>query len=69
MQKGHVNPYEAVLMHKELNSLNSMAIHFGTFRLSDENYIDPVNDLYGAMLKLNPKNPFRALDEGESWEI
>eukprot|EP00095_Tigriopus_kingsejongensis_P006694 maker-scaffold25_size650667-snap-gene-1.22 protein:Tk06694 transcript:maker-scaffold25_size650667-snap-gene-1.22-mRNA-1 annotation:"n-acyl-phosphatidylethanolamine-hydrolyzing phospholipase d" len=37
----HVNPAEAVLMHKDLQSHKSMGIHWGTFKLTKEYYLEP----------------------------
>ncbi|RYE14451.1 MAG: hypothetical protein EOP34_06540 [Rickettsiales bacterium] len=68
MKGSHTNPYEAALIHKELNSKNSIAIHHSTFRLSDESYDDPINDLAKAIEELNIEN-FKILDFGESIEI
>lgn len=41
----HMNPNDALLAHKDLHSKRSMAMHFGTFQLSDESYWDPLIDL------------------------
>jgi L-ascorbate metabolism protein UlaG (beta-lactamase superfamily) len=68
MKESHTNPYEAALIHKELDSKNSIAIHHSTFRLSDESYDDPIDDLDRAIEELNIKN-FKILDFGESIEI
>ncbi len=37
----HVNPPEAIRIHQETNSQQSIASHWGTFKLSDE----PVGEL------------------------
>lgn len=70
MKSAHVNPYEAALAHLDLNAHYSMAIHFGTFNLSDEGYNQPVEDLHIALKQLNiSTEKFKILDEGESWQI
>jgi N-acyl-phosphatidylethanolamine-hydrolysing phospholipase D len=42
MKPQHVNPEEAVQLHIELQSRRSMAIHLGTFALTDESMDEPV---------------------------
>lgn len=70
MQQMHINPEEAVLAHKDLNSINSMAIHFGTFKLSDEAYYQPVADLNAALKKFEIySNNFQAIGVGKTWKI
>ncbi len=51
MQYAHNSPEEAVLAHVELQSKLSIAMHFGTFNLSDEGYDEPLNDLQAAIRK------------------
>jgi L-ascorbate metabolism protein UlaG (beta-lactamase superfamily) len=63
----HCTPLEAVKIHMEVNSKQSVASHFGTFPLADESSDDPVNDLRLAVEKFGiPSSQFRALREGES---
>ncbi|MFN7038420.1 MAG: MBL fold metallo-hydrolase [Alphaproteobacteria bacterium] len=69
MKASHTTPHEAVIIHQELNSKNSIAIHYGTFRLSDESYDDPINDLKKSIEDLKPLYPFITLECGESWKI
>jgi len=66
----HTNPEEAVLAHKELNSKYSMAIHYGTFKLSDEEINQPGEDLLTSLASHNiDPNHFRLIKEGDNWEI
>ncbi len=51
MEPVHLNPSDAVQAHLDLQSKQSMAIHFGTFKLSDEGIDDPSNDLWEALKK------------------
>jgi N-acyl-phosphatidylethanolamine-hydrolysing phospholipase D len=37
----HVNPPEAVQIHQDLQSRYSIAMHWGTFRLADEELAEP----------------------------
>ena len=37
----HVNPEEAIKIHKDIGSLKSVGMHWGTFKLTYENYLEP----------------------------
>ena len=41
MRFDHVNPEEAVLIHQDLKSKVSFGIHWGTFKLTLESYMEP----------------------------
>ena len=56
MKDMHMNPEDAVLAHLDLQSKKSIGMHFGTFKLSDEKFEDPVNDLEMAKKKLSVSN-------------
>jgi L-ascorbate metabolism protein UlaG (beta-lactamase superfamily) len=45
MSAQHINPAEAVEAHRALGASQTMAIHFGTFRLADDGQDQPVSDL------------------------
>ncbi|HEY0652325.1 MAG TPA: MBL fold metallo-hydrolase [Chryseosolibacter sp.] len=66
MSPVHTSPDDAVKVHLDLKSKQSIGIHFGTFPLADEGYNDPVNDLTSALKKHNvsPAN-FVTLKQGE----
>ena len=51
MKSHHVNPEEAVQIHKELRTQKSVAIHWGTFILTDEPLDEPPKRLAGALQK------------------
>lgn len=56
----HMNPEDAILAHKDLESRYSVAMHFGTFQLSDESYWDPLIDFNKALIHHEvPENEFR----------
>jgi L-ascorbate metabolism protein UlaG (beta-lactamase superfamily) len=42
MQSAHANPAEAVRIHRELGARRSVAMHWGTFQLTDEGREEPV---------------------------
>lgn len=51
MKHQHVNPEEAVRIHQDLQSIFSIAIHWGTFALSNEYFLDPPRLLREALEK------------------
>ncbi len=65
MKEFHMNPEEAVQAHLDLESKRSMAIHFGTFRLTDEGINDPVKHLQESLTARNLSN-FIAPDHGQT---
>jgi L-ascorbate metabolism protein UlaG (beta-lactamase superfamily) len=63
----HCDPLDAVKIHMEVSSRQSVGSHFGTFPLADESKDDPAHDLTMALQQLGvPSHQFRALREGES---
>lgn len=67
MKDMHVNPEEAVFIHKELRSKLSIAGHWGTFKLSAEDIDEPIQDLEKAKTKHSIKdNEFIYLGIGET---
>ena len=48
MRDAHMNPAEAVLAHREVGARRSLAMHWGTFQLTDEVREDPVRALEAA---------------------
>jgi N-acyl-phosphatidylethanolamine-hydrolysing phospholipase D len=65
----HANPYEAVQIHKDLRSLKSVAIHWGSFPLGEENMKDPPKQLKMALEKENiEETEFFTLEHGATIE-
>ncbi|MDO8696213.1 MAG: MBL fold metallo-hydrolase [Pseudomonas sp.] len=70
MRDNHMNPDDAVQAHQQLASQCSMAIHFGTFNLSDEEQFAPTQELTQALLARQvPAAQFRAPKPGEQWLV
>jgi N-acyl-phosphatidylethanolamine-hydrolysing phospholipase D len=51
MKPVHVDPPEAVRIHQDMNSQQSIASHWGTFKLSDEPIGEPPRYLEKALKK------------------
>ncbi len=70
MKPMHVNPAEAIQIHKDVGAEISFGMHFGTFPLADDGMNDPENDFTQAMQQ--PQNAgvnFKLLTEGDTFQI
>ncbi|KAM8972107.1 N-acyl-phosphatidylethanolamine-hydrolyzing phospholipase D [Pelodytes ibericus] len=67
MKSQHVDPEEAVRIHADVRANSSLGIHWGTFALANEHYLDPPIKLSEALQQygLNPDD-FFVLNHGES---
>jgi L-ascorbate metabolism protein UlaG (beta-lactamase superfamily) len=63
MKDAHMNPAEAVLVHRETGAHRSIAMHWGTFQLTDEGRDDPVRALEAAR---GNADDFAAMELGAS---
>jgi L-ascorbate metabolism protein UlaG (beta-lactamase superfamily) len=66
MKDAHMNPAEAVRVHREVGARRSVAMHWGTFQLTDEGYNEPVKALEAA---LGTADDFVALAPGASTSV
>jgi L-ascorbate metabolism protein UlaG (beta-lactamase superfamily) len=65
----HIDPAEALAASRALESQVSLAMHYGTFRLSDESFEAPVEDLDRALASApagRPGTDFRVVDFGQA---
>ncbi|MFP8490051.1 MBL fold metallo-hydrolase [Gracilimonas sp. Q87] len=70
MKPMHVNPEEAIQVHKDVGAEISFGMHFGTFPLADDGMKDPENDFSSAMQKSENRGVnFKLLTEGDSFSI
>ena len=66
----HVNPDEAVQIHRDLRAKRSIGIHWGTFELSDESLDQPTRDLVQAVREHGlPSAEFTVMAIGETRPI
>ncbi len=67
MAKHHVNPEEALRIHRDVRARRSVAIHWGTFILTDEPLDEPPMRLRQARENLGlPARAFEVLQHGET---
>ena len=70
MKDIHLNPIEAVQAHLDLNSQQSLGIHFGVFQLTWEAINEPIADLAVALeAKSLVPQTFWVLEPGKWAEI
>lgn len=70
MRGQHVDPAEAVQLHRELGCRRSLAIHWGAFELADEPLDEPPALLAEALREQGvPAEEFRAIKIGARWPL
>ncbi|KAM6320742.1 N-acyl-phosphatidylethanolamine-hydrolyzing phospholipase D [Aegotheles albertisi] len=70
MKYQHVDPEEAVRIHIDVQAKKSVAIHWGTFALANEYYLDPPVRLNEALERYGlKKEDFFVLNHGESRDL
>ena len=69
MKYAHINPEEAFKIHQDLKSKLSFGIHWGTFKLTLEPYLEPKERSLELMAQNPQLEPFKVLTIGESVEI
>lgn len=70
MESVHINPVEAVQLHRDVGARLSVAMHWGAFQLADEGRDDPVRELVAARAAAGvPEADFRILPPGASVAI
>jgi len=66
----HIDPTEAVRAHVELDAAASLAVHFGTFELSDDGQHEPVDALARALAAASlPAGAFTAPTFGSGYDF
>ena len=68
MAPAHMDPHDAVKAHADLGASASAAMHWGSFRLTDEGIEAPLRRLEEAKREAGlDESVFRVLAHGESW--
>jgi L-ascorbate metabolism protein UlaG (beta-lactamase superfamily) len=67
MESSHLSPADVIKAHEKLKAKRSIAIHFGTFKLGDDGYTEPVDLLKQELAKGSRQlqSSFHILDLGE----
>lgn len=66
MKYVHTNPAEAIQAHQDLGARMSFGMHWGTFQLTDEPRLEPLEKINRLTKEKNILN-FKVLDFGESY--
>ncbi|XP_069142015.1 N-acyl-phosphatidylethanolamine-hydrolyzing phospholipase D-like [Argopecten irradians] len=67
MEPQHIDPMEAVKIHEDVKSKTSVGIHWGTFKLTKEFYLEPRDQLKEEVKKAElPKDSFVTIKHGET---
>lgn len=70
MRNSHVNPAEAVQVFNTIKPDYAMAVHFGTFHLTNEGIDEPIIALDKALNEAElTQQQFRVLQVGETWQV
>ena len=70
MSPSHIDPIESVEVFRRLGAANALAVHWGTFRLSEEGIDDPPALLAKELARQGiAAGRFRATEVGRPWEI
>jgi N-acyl-phosphatidylethanolamine-hydrolysing phospholipase D len=65
-----MDPYEACKVHTEIGSMHTLGVHWGTFMMSDEHYLDPKKDFEAGRVKLGlPAGSIITKCFGETFKI
>ena len=63
----HTDPFEGMLLQRELKIKKAIGIHYGTFDLADDNQDEPLEDLKKA--KLDPRYKDQIFEIGPSGTV
>ena len=67
MESQHIDPEQAVKIHIDIKSKKSVGVHWGTFALANEFYLEPKTKLAEEVKNHNlSPNCFITIEHGES---
>lgn len=70
MHPMHINPEEAVKIHLDVKAKQSIGMHWGTFKLTDEPFLEPVEQLerFATADRLS-NSTFKTIKHGETLQL
>lgn len=66
MQAMHINPAEALQIHHDVGAKQSIGMHWGTFKLTDEPFLEPKLQLEGLVNSNTTATDFITLQHGQT---
>lgn len=70
MKAQHIDPYEAVMIHQDIGAKQSISIHWGTFVLSHEPFLEPPQLLLEALEEAElDHQQFKSIKIGETFVL
>ena len=66
MIHNHVNPEEAIKVHQDVQAKTSFGVHWATFKLTFEHYLEPKKKIVELMEEKSDLSPFLVPDIGGS---
>jgi L-ascorbate metabolism protein UlaG (beta-lactamase superfamily) len=70
MSGNHIGPVEAVEVFRRLGAARALAVHWGTFQLSEEGIDEPPAVLRAELKRRGiAEERFRAIDVGKAWDV
>ena len=70
MKDVHCDPGEALQIHRDIGSMRSLAIHWGTYPLADEDCVEPALDLAKARNKMSISSRlFFTMNHGDTYLV
>ena len=67
MKDNHCDPAEAVTIHRDLQAKQSFGIHWGTFPMADEDFVEPALELARVReIAKMPVSEFYTMKHGET---
>lgn len=70
MEPQHVDPAQAVKIHQDVKSNHSIGVHWGTFKLTNEHYLEPKTLLAEELKKANlDQDSFITIEHGQVHEV
>ncbi len=64
----HMDPGEAAQAFRDLEAAYAVPVHWGTFAMADDGYLEPVDALHVA-LRSDERRRFFPLAHGEGWDV